>query len=78
MSERYTDRPGKPYGAPPTDDHPFVVEVTVPGGGDGTRNGLSFETVEDADSFGFDLSMRWFGMEGYRVVNALTGEVVKS
>lgn len=73
--DRYTDRPGQPYGAPPDPDHPFVVEVQGVGETSWTRNGLSFASVEQADAWGFDLMCRWFGAEDYRVVNALTGEV---
>jgi hypothetical protein len=43
---------------------------------EGTRNGLSFETIDDAKSWAFDLSMRWFNFDHWTVVNFLTGEEV--
>jgi hypothetical protein len=75
--ERYINQPGKPFGAEPTPEHPFVVMIfesarTV----EGTRNGLSFETIDDAKSWAFDLSMRWFNFDHWTVVNFLTGEEV--
>lgn len=78
VATRYLDKPGKPFGERPTDEHPFVVEARSSGEGKYTRNGLSFETAEDGDAYGFDLSMRWLTLESYRVVDTRTGEVVKS
>jgi hypothetical protein len=90
MSEtRYTDRPGQPFGAEPSPDHPFVVMIyerpCIRGGfgphahvREGVRNGLSFATAEDARANAFDLSCRWFGFDHWAVVNFLTGEEVSS
>jgi len=74
--ERYTDKPGQPYGGEATPEHPFVVEARSRGEGEYTRNGLSYATAEDASAGGRDLFMRWFGCESYRVVDTRTGEVV--
>jgi len=78
MSEtRYADRPGSPFGAEPTPEHPFVVMIYERANSPvGTSNGLSFETVEDAKTWAFDLSMRWFAFDHWTVVNSLTGEEV--
>jgi hypothetical protein len=75
--ERHTDRPGRPFGAEPTAEHPFVVEVRTVGDPKYYRNGLSFETARDADTWGFDLLLRWFGAEDYRVMDTRTGDIVR-
>jgi len=56
-----------------TPEHPFVVEVKVHGESGYTGNGLSFETAEDAQSYGMDLLWRWLGAETFRVIDARTG-----
>ena len=76
--ERYTDKPGQPYGGEPTPEHPYKVEVKPVGEAGYAPNGLSFESIEDAQTYARDLLWRWLGAEPYRVVNALTGEVVAS
>jgi len=79
MSERYTDRPGEPFGAAPDEAHPFVVMIyerpCVKGYGphehvrEGVHNGLSFATAEDARAYALDLQGRWFGFDHFDVVN---------
>lgn len=77
MTDRYLDKPGRPFGAEPTDDHPFVVDIFErPTTIIGVRNGLSFETAEDAQAYALDLSGRWLGFDHYTIVNAITGETV--
>jgi len=81
---RYDNMPGQPFGAEPTLDHPFVVMIyerpCISGYGphehvrEGVRNGLSFETANDARASGFDLAGRWFGFDHWAVINLLTGE----
>jgi len=74
----YTDMPGSPFGGPVTPEHPFKVEVKPFGEAGYAPNGLSFVTVEDAETYARDLMSRWFGAETYRVVDTRTGEVVAS
>lgn len=85
---RYPDKPGQPFGAEPTEAHPFVVMIYErPCTADsvrphehvrpGVRNGLSFATAKDARAWAFDLGLRWFGFDHSAVVNELTGEEVQ-
>jgi len=57
---------------------PFIVEVRENGSPEWIRNGLHFATDEEADRWAFDLMMRWFGIEAYRVVDTRSGEVVRA
>jgi len=57
---------------------PFVVEVKPVGEAGYARNGLTFATADAADRWGYDLMLRWFGAESYRVVDTRTGEVARS
>lgn len=89
---RYDSKPGRPFGAEPTPDHPFVVMIferpCTRSGQDawqahehtreGVHNGLSFATAEDAKANALDLQARWFGFDHWAVVNLLTGEEVAS
>lgn len=91
-SVRHDSLPGRPFGAEPTPDHPYVVMIyerpcTASGQDfwaghehvrEGIRNGLSFATAEDAKANALDLAGRWFGFDHWAVVNLLTGEEVKS
>jgi hypothetical protein len=88
---RYTDKPGNPFGAEPTADHPFVVMIyerpCTSSGQDawqahdhvreGVRNGLSFATADGAKAWAIDLQGRWFGFDHWAVVNHLTGEEIR-
>ena len=67
--DRYDEKPGRPFGAEPSEDHPWVVMV------DGVRNHLSFATAEDAQLWGLDLQSRWFGFDHFSVVHFLTGDI---
>jgi hypothetical protein len=81
VSEQYTDRPGQPFGAEPDADHPFVVMIyerpCIRGRNDqphehareGVRNGLSFDTAENALAYALDLQGRWFGFDHFEVVD---------
>ncbi len=76
MSERYTDRPGRPFGGQPTADHPFVVEVLALGEREWAGNALSFETAVEAGQWGLDLLGRWFAAKAIRVVDTRNGHIV--
>lgn len=79
--ERYENKPGRPFGAAPTPEHPFVVMIyerpCTPSGQDawqahehvrpGVHNGLSFATEDDAKAYAFDLQARWFGFDHWDV-----------
>ena len=81
VSERYLERPGQPFGAEPTADHPWVVMIyerpCTRSGRDqdiphvhvreGVRNGLSFATSADANIYAWDLASRWFGFDHFDV-----------
>jgi len=89
--KRYTDLPGQPFAAEPGPGHPFVVMIyehpCTRSGQDawqahehvreGIRNGLSYATAEDAETYARDLAGRWFGFDHWAVVNFLTGEEVR-
>jgi len=58
--------------------NPFAVEFITYADSDFVRNGMSFATVEDAKAYAIDLRARWTALDGYRVVDTRTGEVVAS
>lgn len=85
MADRYEDKPGRPFGAEPTPAHPFVVMIyerpcTASGRDawdahehvrEGVRNGLSFETADDARAYALDLQGRWFEFDHWDIVRAV-------
>ena len=46
----------------------YKVEVQADDSGKWVGNGLTFRTVEEAENYGFNLSMRWTAVREYRVV----------
>ena len=46
----------------------YKVWVLAVGETTWATNGLEFETIAEADSWGYDLMMRWFGAEEYTIL----------
>lgn len=53
-----------------TESTNYKVWVKAVGESTWATNGLEFETSAEADAWGYDLLMRWFGAEEYTVLKA--------
>lgn len=53
----------------------FKVEVIADSTGKWVGNGLTFNTVIEAEYYAKDLSNRWYAVRSWRVVEATTGLV---
>lgn len=56
----------------------YKVEVIADLSGKWSGNALRFDTIEQAERYAENLSMRWTSVMFWRIVNASTEEVVKS